>query len=67
MDANELLSLVGLVELPEQLQTTAVYMMIGGGLFFASAVLLSVYRDRILSVPKRIQEGEGVFQVFKWR
>jgi len=60
-------SLFGLVRLPEQLQTTAIYMMIGGGLFFSTAVLLSIYRDRLLAIPKRVQEREGVFHVLKWR
>ncbi len=60
-------SLVGLVRLPDQLQTTAITMMVGGGLFFGSAVLLSIYRDRLLALPQRVQEGEGVFRVFKWR
>ena len=60
-------SLIGLIRLPEQLQSTAVYMMVGGGLLFGTTVLLSVYRDRLLSLPKRMQEGEGVFQVLKWR
>ena len=60
-------SLVGLIRLPEQLQSTAIYMMIGGGLFFGTAVLLSIYRDRLLAIPKRMQEGEGVFRVLKWR
>lgn len=60
-------SLIGLVRLPEQLQTTAIYMMVGGGLFFCTAVLLSIYRDRLLAIPKRVQEGEGVFRVLKWR
>jgi hypothetical protein len=60
-------SLVGLIALPDRLQTTAVYMMVGGGLFFGSAVLLSVYRDRLLALPNRVREGKGVFQVLKWR
>ena len=62
-----ILSLVALIQLPDQLQSTAIYMMVGGGLFFGTAVLLSVYRDRLLALPKRVQEGEGVFQVLKWR
>ncbi|MEM9354016.1 MAG: hypothetical protein AAGA92_13460 [Planctomycetota bacterium] len=61
------LSLAALLRLPEQLQSTAVYMMAGGGAFFAAAVLLSVYRDRILSIPDRARSGEGVFRVLKWR
>lgn len=60
-------SLVGMIHLPEQLQTTAIYMMVGGGLFFGTAVLLSVYRDRLLAIPERMQNGEGVFRVLKWR
>ena len=60
-------SLLGLIGLPEQLQSTAVYMMVGGGVFFGIAVLLSVYRDRLLELPNKVREGEGVFQVLKWR
>lgn len=60
-------SLVGLVRLPEQLQSTSIYMMIGGGLFFAVAIVLSVYRDRLLAIPKRVEAGEGMFRVLKWR
>jgi len=60
-------SLICLVRLPDQLQSTAIYMMVGGGLFFGTAVLLSIYRDRLLAIPKRVQAGEGVFRVLKWR
>ncbi|MGI9427322.1 MAG: hypothetical protein ACR2NM_01605, partial [Bythopirellula sp.] len=60
-------SLIGLIRLPEQLQSTSIYMMIGGGLFFAVAIVLSVYRDRLLAIPKRVEAGEGMFRVLKWR
>jgi hypothetical protein len=60
-------SLVGLIRLPEQLQSTSIYMMIGGGLFFAVAIVLSVYRDRLLAIPQRVEAGEGMFRVLKWR
>ncbi len=60
-------SLLGLLRIPNQLQTTAIYMMVGGGLFFLVAVLLSIYRDRLLALPEKVREGEGVFQVLKWR
>ena len=56
-----------LIDLPEQLQTTSAMMMIGGGLFFGISVLLSVYRDRLLELPKKMKDGKGVFQVLKWR
>jgi hypothetical protein len=62
-----LASLVLLLHLPEQLQSVAVYLMAGGGVLFAVAVLLSVYRDRLLTLPTRIREGEGVFAVLMWR
>ncbi|MDX1964739.1 MAG: hypothetical protein SFX18_16440 [Pirellulales bacterium] len=62
-----LLSLIGLIRLPEHLQNVAVYMMIGGGAFFATAVLLSIYRDRLATLPERIRAGEGIYRVFKWR
>ena len=61
------ISLVGLIRLPDQLQTTSIYMMIGGGLFFAVAIVLSIYRDRLLAIPKRVEAGQGVFRVLKWR
>jgi hypothetical protein len=61
------LSLVLLVRLPDQLQTTAIYMMVGGGAFFATAVLLSIYRDRLLALPQKVKSGEGVFEVLTWR
>ncbi|QDV74666.1 hypothetical protein [Botrimarina mediterranea] len=62
-----LTSLVTLLHLPDQLQNVAVYLMAGGGVLFGAAVLLSVYRDRLLAIPSRIREGEGVFAVLKWR
>ncbi|MEM1305451.1 MAG: hypothetical protein AAGG46_11175, partial [Planctomycetota bacterium] len=49
-----LLSLVVLIGFPEQLQNAAVYMMAGGGALFGGAVLLSVYRDRLLALPGRV-------------
>ena len=67
MLAGYLATLLGLVTLPDQLQTAAVYMMIGGGAFFGTAVLLSVYRDRLMEIPERARKGEGVFRVLKWR
>lgn len=60
-------SLVGMIHVPDKLQSTAIYMMVGGGLFFGTAVMLSVYRDRLLAIPQRIQNGEGLFRVLKWR
>lgn len=60
------LSLVALLHLPE-LENAAIMMMVGGGVFFAVAVLLSVYRDRLLALPGKVRNREGVFRVLEWR
>ena len=60
-------SMVVLLDVPDRLQNVAVYMMVGGGAFFGTAVLLSVYRDRLLQIPDRIRNGDGVFRVLTWR
>ncbi|QDT36607.1 hypothetical protein [Stratiformator vulcanicus] len=65
--ATYVLSLVFHIQLPEQLQTTAVYLMIGGGAFFTAAVVMSIYRDRLVSVTERARNHEGVFKVLSWR
>ncbi len=62
-----LVSLLTLLHIPDQLQSVAVYMIVGGATLFGGAVLLSVYRDRLLAIPGRIRDGEGVFAVLKWR
>ena len=62
-----LVSLVLFLRLPEKLQTTAVYIMVGGGMFFTAGLLLSLYRDRLLALPERIKRREGVFRVLTWR
>jgi hypothetical protein len=62
-----LLTLVVLIDFPDQLQSVAVYMIAGGGALFGGAVLLSVYRDRLLALPDKVSRGEGVFAVLKWR
>ena len=61
-----LFSLVGLLHLPE-LENAAIQMMVGGGLLFTAAVALSVYRDRLLAIPGRVRQREGVFRVLEWR
>ena len=62
-----LVSLLTLIRLPGQLQNVSVMMMLAGGIFFGVALLMSVYRDRLTSLPRRIREGEGVYQILKWR
>lgn len=62
-----LVTLLLYVRLPEKLQTTAVYLMIGGGVFFGAGLLLSLYRDRLLTLPERIKRREGIYRVLSWR
>ena len=42
-------------------------MTIGGGLIFGTGVLLSIYRDRLLTLPDLVKRREGVFRVLSWR
>ena len=56
-----------LINIPDQLQQTSVLMMIGGAVFFVTAILLSIYRETLVALPKKFREGSGVFQVMKWR
>lgn len=60
-------SLVTLIRLPDQLKSVSLGMMAGGAVFFGGAVLLSIYRDRIMTLPQKVKEGKGVFQVLNWR
>ncbi|MEW4453559.1 hypothetical protein AB1L30_12875 [Bremerella sp. JC817] len=62
-----LTTLVVYIRLPEQLQGVAVYMMIGGGAFFVVAIVLSIFRDYLLSLPKRYHDRKGLFRVLNWR
>ena len=61
------LSLVTLLHIPAAMQNIAVYMMIGGGVFFGVAIVLSMYRSHLLAMPEKIRKGQGIFQVLKWR
>lgn len=67
MMAIWLVTLLLYVRVPHIAQTAAVYIMVGGGLFFGVGLLLSLYRDRLLHLPERIKRREGVFKVLTWR
>ncbi len=58
--------LIDLVHQHEQ-WVVGFYLTIGGGLLFGTGVFLSIYRDRLLSLPDRIRRREGVFRIFDWR
>lgn len=44
-----------------------VYLLVGGGVIFASGVALSLYRDHLLKLPEMISRREGIFRVINWR
>jgi len=50
-----------------ELNTVATAITIGGGVIFGSGLLLAFYRDRLLSLPDRIKQHEGVFRFLNWR
>ncbi|WP_105358535.1 MULTISPECIES: hypothetical protein [Pirellulaceae] len=60
-------TLVVYVHLPQQLQGVAVYMMIGGAIFFVVSLLLSIFRDYLLAMPERFRRRRGLFRVLTWR
>ncbi len=62
-----LVSVLAMIQWPSQLQSVSLVMMVGGGFFFAVALVLSIYRDRLLSIPADIREGNGMFKVLRWR
>jgi hypothetical protein len=51
----------------ERVQTAALWMAVGGGLIFLTGILLAVYRDRLLTLPAKIKNRQGVFRVLGWR
>jgi hypothetical protein len=50
-----------------RLNAIALFLTIGGGTLFGLGLVLSVYRDRLLTLPERIRRREGVFRVLGWR
>jgi hypothetical protein len=47
--------------------TMGVYLAIGGGLLFAGGIALSIFRERLIALPEKINNRQGVFQVLNWR
>jgi hypothetical protein len=62
-----LLTMVLYINLLQNVQTAAIWMTIGGGVIFGTGVLLSVYRDRLLTLPDQVKRREGIFRVLTWR
>ena len=62
-----LMSLVLYINMLENVQTAAIWLTIGGAVIFGTGVLLSIYRDRLLTLPEKVRRREGVFRVLSWR
>ena len=62
-----LVTLVLYINMLENVQTAAIWMTIGGGVIFGTGILLSVYRDRLLTLPDQVKRREGIFKVLGWR
>ncbi|MCA9058768.1 MAG: hypothetical protein KDA85_09720, partial [Planctomycetaceae bacterium] len=50
-----------------RLNTVAIVIIIGGGIVFGTGLLLAFFRDRLLTLPERVQRREGIFRVLTWR
>jgi hypothetical protein len=44
-----------------------IYLTLGGVVLFGTGLVLSIYRDRLLSLPEQIRRREGIFRIFDWR
>jgi hypothetical protein len=50
-----------------RLNAVALAITIGGGFIFGSGLILAFFRDRLLTLPERIKQREGLFRIFNWR
>jgi hypothetical protein len=62
-----LVTLVLYINMLENVQTAAIWMIIGGALVVGTGIVLSICRDRLLTLPERIRRHEGAFRVLSWR
>lgn len=50
-----------------RLNSVALAILIGGSILFGTGMILAFFRDRLLTLPDRIKNREGIFKVFNWR
>ena len=62
-----LVTLVLYISMPENVTKAAIWMTIGGGVIFGTGILLSIYRERLLTLPGQVKRREGIFKVLGWR
>ena len=54
-----LISLLRFIYLPQEMQTAAIGIFVGGAVIFCTAILLSIYRDRLLALPDKVPPPRG--------
>ncbi len=62
-----LVSLLLFIHVPNMAKTAAFWLTVGGGAILVTGLALSIYRDRLLTLPDRVRRREGVFRVLNWR
>ena len=62
-----LLSLVLFINMLQNVQTVAIWLMIGGVVIVGTGIALSIYRERLLTLPEKVRRREGIFRVLGWR
>ena len=50
-----------------RLDTIAILIIVGGSTLFGTGLVLAFFRDRLLTLPERIKNREGIFKVLNWR
>lgn len=62
-----LITLVMYINVLPNVETAALWAMIGGAAIFGTGIFLSIYRDRLLTLPEKVLRREGIFRVLSWR
>jgi hypothetical protein len=62
-----LLTMLLYLNMLENVQIVSIWMTIGGAAIFGTGILLSIYRDRLLTLPDQVKRREGIFRVLTWR
>lgn len=62
-----LLTLVLYINALQNVETAMVWLMVGGAAIFGTGIFLSIYRDRLLTLPEKVLRREGIFRMLSWR
>ncbi|HKI32932.1 MAG TPA: hypothetical protein VKA46_13855 [Gemmataceae bacterium] len=62
-----LLTLPMLIKKIAELEWSAILLMSGGGLVLGLGLVLSIFHDRLRTLPEKIKRREGIFRVLSWR